>query len=158
MGALDVAGLSWTSWDMIQNVRRADQAHSGTTDATRTERGFHRRGMENPQVSGHSDGQGGAPCKTVGYAFPGSNPGPATTSCGALELARLSSRPILSRAAVCGRRCPYAARCAQYVPKFGSLPALIIGSPVAIYMSSRGRVASSMRRLASCCCPEMHLA
>ena len=27
MGALDVAGLSWTSWDMIQNVRRADQAH-----------------------------------------------------------------------------------------------------------------------------------
>ena len=41
MGALDVAGLSWTSWDMIQNVRRADQAHSEATDATRTERGFH---------------------------------------------------------------------------------------------------------------------
>jgi hypothetical protein len=39
---------------------------------------FTRRGMENPQVSGHSDGQGWAPCKTVGYAFPGSNPGPAT--------------------------------------------------------------------------------
>jgi hypothetical protein len=41
MGASDVAGLSWTSWDMIQNVRRADQAHSEATDATRTERGFH---------------------------------------------------------------------------------------------------------------------
>ena len=39
--AVDVAGLSWTSWDMIQNVRRADQAHSEATDATRTERGFH---------------------------------------------------------------------------------------------------------------------
>jgi hypothetical protein len=38
---LDVAGLSWTSWDMIQKVRRADQAHSEATDATRTERGFH---------------------------------------------------------------------------------------------------------------------
>jgi hypothetical protein len=41
MGELDVAGLSWTSWDMIQKVRRADQAHSGLTDAIRTERGFH---------------------------------------------------------------------------------------------------------------------
>ena len=44
MGELDVAGLSWTSWDMIQKVRRADQAHSGPTDATRTERGFHAAG------------------------------------------------------------------------------------------------------------------
>ena len=44
MGALDVAGLSWTSWDMIQKTRRADQAHSGITDATRTERGFHAAG------------------------------------------------------------------------------------------------------------------
>jgi hypothetical protein len=41
MVELDAAGLNWTSWDMIQNLRRADQAHSGTTDATRTERGFH---------------------------------------------------------------------------------------------------------------------
>jgi hypothetical protein len=40
MGASDVAGLSWTSWDVIQNVRRADQGHSEATDATRTERGF----------------------------------------------------------------------------------------------------------------------
>jgi hypothetical protein len=41
MGELDAVRLSWTSWDMIQKMRRADQAHSGTTDATRTERGFH---------------------------------------------------------------------------------------------------------------------
>jgi len=41
VGELDVVGLSWTPWDMIQNVRRADQARSGITDATRTERGFH---------------------------------------------------------------------------------------------------------------------
>ena len=80
MGALDVAGLSWTSWDMIQNVRRADQAHCEATDATRTERGFH--AARNGESAGQraSDGQGWAPCKTVGFAFPGSNPGPATTS------------------------------------------------------------------------------
>ena len=41
---LDVAGLSWTSRDMIQHLRRVDQAHSGTTDATRTERGIHAAG------------------------------------------------------------------------------------------------------------------
>jgi hypothetical protein len=41
MGALDVAGLSWTSWDMIHNVRRADQANSGITDVRRTEHGCH---------------------------------------------------------------------------------------------------------------------
>jgi hypothetical protein len=40
VGRWDAAGLSWTWWDMIQNLRRADQAHSGTTDATRTERGI----------------------------------------------------------------------------------------------------------------------
>src|SRR6266567_2058647 len=44
MGELDAVRLSWTSWDMIQKMRRADQAHSGTTDATRTERGFHAAG------------------------------------------------------------------------------------------------------------------
>ncbi len=43
---LDAAGLSWTSWDMIQKVRRADQAHSGTTDATRTQRGLDAAGNE----------------------------------------------------------------------------------------------------------------
>jgi hypothetical protein len=41
MAELHVVGLSGTSWDMIQEMRRADQARSGTTDATRTERGFH---------------------------------------------------------------------------------------------------------------------
>jgi hypothetical protein len=38
---LDAIGLGWTSRDLIQQVRRADQAHSETTDATRTAGGFH---------------------------------------------------------------------------------------------------------------------
>jgi len=58
-------------------------------------------------------------CKTVGLAYPGSNPGPATTSGDPLELARCSSRLILLRVAVCRRRCPYAGRRVKYVPKFG---------------------------------------
>src|ERR1039458_7741122 len=41
---------------------------------------FTRRGMEYPQVSGYSDGLGWAHCKTVGLAYVGSNPTPATTS------------------------------------------------------------------------------
>jgi hypothetical protein len=40
-GELDPVGLSWSSWDVIQNVHRADQAHSETTDATRTAGGLH---------------------------------------------------------------------------------------------------------------------
>jgi len=47
---MDMAGLSWTSWDMIQNLRRADQARPGITDATRTERGFHAAG--NGEIAG----------------------------------------------------------------------------------------------------------
>src|SRR3982074_1389864 len=35
--------------------------------------------MEKTQVSGHSDGSGGTVCKTVGLAYVGSNPTPATT-------------------------------------------------------------------------------
>jgi hypothetical protein len=55
---MHVVGLSRTSWDMIQQMRRADQAHSGTTDATRTERGFHAHtNWEYPQVSGRKDGR-----------------------------------------------------------------------------------------------------
>ncbi len=65
---------------MIQNLRHADQGDSGTTDATRTERGFTPYELEHPQVSGRMDRRQCAPCKTVGFAFPGSNPGPATTS------------------------------------------------------------------------------
>jgi hypothetical protein len=74
-----VAGLSWTSWGMIQNLRPADQAHSEPTDATRTKREFH--AARNGETAGqrHSGGQGWAPCKTVGFAFGGSNPPPATT-------------------------------------------------------------------------------
>ena len=46
MEQLEVVGLSWTSWDMIQNLRRADQAPSEATDATRTEGGSHAAGNE----------------------------------------------------------------------------------------------------------------
>ncbi len=41
VGELDAARLSRTSWDMIQKVRRPDQARSEATDARRTECGFH---------------------------------------------------------------------------------------------------------------------
>ena len=37
-----------------------------------------RREMEKRQVSGYSDGPGSAHCKTVGLAYVGSNPTPAT--------------------------------------------------------------------------------
>ena len=47
---------------------------------------------------------------------------------------------ILSCVTGCGSGCPYAARCAKYVPKFGE-PRLLI-----IYWSSRDIVASSIRR------------
>ena len=50
-GGLDAVGLSWTSWDMIEKVRRAVQGLRGVTDAGRTERGFHARG------NGESAGQ-----------------------------------------------------------------------------------------------------
>jgi hypothetical protein len=40
-GELDAAGLRWTSWDMIEEVRHADQGFRGITDAGRTGRGFH---------------------------------------------------------------------------------------------------------------------
>jgi hypothetical protein len=46
VGQWDAVGLSWSSWDMIQNLRRADQAPSEATDATRTERGSHAAGNE----------------------------------------------------------------------------------------------------------------
>ena len=38
---LEAVGLSWTSWDVIEKVRRAEQGFCGVTDAGRTERGFH---------------------------------------------------------------------------------------------------------------------
>jgi hypothetical protein len=44
VGGLDAVGLSWTSWDMIEKVRGADQVFRGITDAGRTERGFHAMG------------------------------------------------------------------------------------------------------------------
>lgn len=43
-GGLDAVGLSWTSWDVIEKVRRADQGFRGITAAGRTDRGFHAMG------------------------------------------------------------------------------------------------------------------
>ncbi len=66
---------------MIQNLRRAGQAHCGTADAHGQNAVFTRREMGKQQVSGYTDGLGSAHCKTVGLAYAGSNPAPATT-CG----------------------------------------------------------------------------
>src|SRR5689334_13068844 len=66
---------------------------------------FTRRGMENPQVSGHFDGRGWAPCKTVGYAFPGSNPGPATNT-GKAPGPRVCGRALASPGREGSRRYP----------------------------------------------------
>ena len=80
-GGLDAVGLSWTSWDMIKKVRRADQGFRGITDAGRTECGFH--AMRNGESAGQRPFRwsGVTVCKTVGSAYVGSNPTPATT-CG----------------------------------------------------------------------------
>jgi len=72
----DVAGLPWTG---ARCPRLADLGDSACTDAGRTERGFHMPG------NGETAGQwpfrraGMAHCKTVGSAYVGSNPTPATT-------------------------------------------------------------------------------
>jgi len=49
------------------------------TDIWRTERRFHMIAKEFRQVSAYSDGLGDTVCKTVGSAYVGSNPTPATT-------------------------------------------------------------------------------
>jgi hypothetical protein len=64
---------------MIHNVDRADQADSKLRTPHGQGTGFARREMEDPQVNGHSDGQEWATCKTVGSAYVGSNPTPATS-------------------------------------------------------------------------------
>jgi hypothetical protein len=75
-----VAGLSWTGWDKIQNPLTADVAASARTDKWRTKALPIPRQSEKLQVSGYSDGCGETVCKTVGSAYVGSNPTPATTS------------------------------------------------------------------------------
>jgi hypothetical protein len=78
-------GCGWTQLDVMGHDPKRASPLTRHTAKLRTPHGqnavFTRRGMENPQVSGHSDGQGWAPCKTVGLAYVGSNPTPATT-CG----------------------------------------------------------------------------
>jgi hypothetical protein len=73
------------------------------------------------QVNGHVERQAGAYCKTVGSAYPGSNPGPATTSENSPWPACTRSGASLSglSAAVARGGCdraPVAAR-PKYVPK-----------------------------------------
>ena len=71
----DSAGLPWTG---TRNLQRADLGDSVRTDTGRTEFRFHAAGMVSVQVSRYSDGLGSAVCKTVGLAYVGSNPTPAT--------------------------------------------------------------------------------
>ena len=88
MGALDVAGLSWTSWDMIQNVRRADQAHSRSygrhTDRTPLSRGEEWRIRRSAGIPMGRDGLPVKPSATPSQVrildlppLPGTAPGPA---------------------------------------------------------------------------------
>jgi hypothetical protein len=51
--------------------------------------------MEKQQVSGHSDGQEWAFCKTVGSAYASSNLAPATTSGNGPWPARIAARGLL---------------------------------------------------------------
>jgi hypothetical protein len=89
----DAAGLSWTRWEMIQNLRHADLAHSGATDATRTERGFH------AARNGVSAGQrlfrwvGSAHCKTVGTTPLRMSPRPSRASPPNLSVSGLPASP-----------------------------------------------------------------
>ncbi len=41
--------------------------------------GRRRRRVTSTQVTSHASATAGMDCKTVGFAYPGSNPGPATT-------------------------------------------------------------------------------
>jgi len=74
-----------TTLDSLGNVFRTLNALTWATRSARTRGGqigdLTRWGMEKQQVSGYSDGSGSAGCKTVGLAYVGSNPTPATT-CG----------------------------------------------------------------------------
>jgi hypothetical protein len=76
----DAMGLPWTSLDGCLSTL------GPLTWATRYARtpggqiaALTRRGTEKWQVSGYSDGLGWADCKTVGSAYVGSNPTPATS-------------------------------------------------------------------------------
>ena len=82
---------------MIQNL----VALTSHTPGLRTPHGqnaaFTRREMEKQQISGYSDGPGSAHCKTVGLAYAGSNPAPATT-CHHLRKRPVSWVFVVSRA------------------------------------------------------------
>ena len=75
-------GRGRTQLDVMGHDPRMCVALTRHTPGLRTPHGqnavFTWREMENPQVSGYSDGSGWAHCKTVGLAYVGSNPTPAT--------------------------------------------------------------------------------
>ena len=78
-------GPSGTLLDFLGRAPGTLGALTWATRYARTRGGqnsvFTQRGMVNVQVSRYSDGLGSAFCKTVGLAYVGSNPTPATT-CG----------------------------------------------------------------------------
>jgi hypothetical protein len=77
-------GRCWSRLDKIHNGHGADLADSECTDAGRTKLGSRLAFMKKSQVSGYSDGPWPTACKTVGSAYVGSNPTPATTTRDAL--------------------------------------------------------------------------
>jgi hypothetical protein len=85
-------GHSGTVMDSVGRVLNHLGALTWATRPARTRGGqnavFVWRGMENVQVSGYSDGLGSAVCKTVGLAYVGSNPTPATRNPSSEPLAR----------------------------------------------------------------------
>ncbi len=99
-------GHSRTPVESVGQVLRGLGALTWATRYARTRGGqnadFMRREMENRQVSGHSDGSGWAGCKTVGSAYVGSNPTPAT-----------SQNPRSARCCLLTPRAAHAARCRE---------------------------------------------
>jgi hypothetical protein len=69
---VDSLGLVLGGFDVLTWATRYARTRGGQNAV------FTQRGMEYPQAGGHSDGLGGAHCKTVGLAYVGSNPTPAT--------------------------------------------------------------------------------
>jgi hypothetical protein len=74
----DTVRIRGTQPDKIQNMRCPDQRLFASTDIWRTGTVLMQPGMESSQVIGYSDGRVQTVCKTVGSAYVGSNPTPAT--------------------------------------------------------------------------------
>jgi hypothetical protein len=108
VGQSDTAGLSWTGWDMIQNLRRAGRHIPGLRTPHGQSAVFTRRKMGKRQVSDYSDRPGSA------------------WSCGRIVLGLSSradgSKPLAPRS---GQNCSgtidgsVALRCPSQRPSFG---------------------------------------